>query len=109
VIKITDKTYKFPSRFVRKDFPLLFPKSGSDEATIRAIASLNDIDYNGLRHELDLIQEPHTAKDIFRRRLRHFKSGYKSLFVAVEYEGEQCGIDLSRYAIHKPKLIDFKI
>lgn len=104
MIKITEKSYSFPSRFVRKNFPLLFPKTGSDEATIRAIARLNDIDYNGLKQELDLIQEPHTVRNIFRRRLRHFKNEYKALFTAVGYEGEQYGIDLSRYAIHKPKV-----
>ena len=93
----------FPQEYARKDFPLLFPKSSSDEAAIHSIAQQYDVDYDGLRGKLDLAQVPVGSRQVFRQRFNDFQAEYRALRDGVRDSGEQYGIELSKYAIHKPK------
>src|SRR3989344_1724842 len=97
------KMHYFPQEYARKDFPLLFPKSSSDEAAIHSIAQQYDVDYDGLRGKLDLAQVPVGSRQVFRQRFNDFQAEYRALRDGVRDSGEQYGIELSKYAIHKPK------
>ena len=99
------KVYRIPFQYVRKDFPLLFPKCLADEFAIRGIADSCYIDYYWFRSELDWLQRPHESKEIFKPINRRFRNEYRKLFDAVMAEGQMDGIDLSTYGITLPKNI----
>ena len=103
---IIPKIYRITPQYVRRNFPLLFPKSDDDNFAIRYLAVSWDIDYDGLSDELKWLQEPHQSKENFRPTNRKSRKTYRILFEAVKTEGQVYGIELSKYGItlRKPKI-----